>query len=99
MGELYTNGYGVRQDYAAALGWFKKSAEKGNAEAQYNIGIFYFNGYGVFADPAHALVWFQKSADGGNLIAARMVLNVKRLLRSSAAAAGGKPASGSKSKK
>ena len=44
---LYANGEGVAQDYAAAVGWYRKAAEQGNAIAQYNLGDMYRVGEGV----------------------------------------------------
>jgi len=33
---MYDKGQGVPQDYAEALKWYRKAAEQGFAEAQYN---------------------------------------------------------------
>jgi clan AA aspartic protease (TIGR02281 family) len=41
---------GVPQDYAAALSWYRKAADQGHAEAQYNLGVMYANGQGVAKD-------------------------------------------------
>ena len=40
-GVMYHIGGGVPQDYKQALAWYRKSAEKGNAKAQYNLGQMY----------------------------------------------------------
>ena len=37
-------------------------ATKGDAEAQYHVGMMYNNGIGTQRDPKQAFVWFQKSA-------------------------------------
>src|SRR6476619_3867744 len=37
-------------------------ANKGDAEAQYHVGMMYNNGIGTQKDPKQALEWFQKSA-------------------------------------
>ncbi|MDD4004160.1 MAG: tetratricopeptide repeat protein [Elusimicrobiaceae bacterium] len=93
MGELCANGYGVRQNYGAALEWLKKSAAQGNTRSQYNIGIFYLNGYGVFADQRESLVWFGKAAAGGSRQAAEMLVQVQAMqARVTAAQAGAAPA-------
>jgi TPR repeat protein len=55
-----------RQDYAEALRWFRKAADQGNADAQFNIGMMYENGEGVTQDYAEALRWYQKAADQEN---------------------------------
>ena len=57
---------GVRKDSAEALTWYRKSAEQGNASAQFNLGQMYANGDGVLKDSAEAAKWYRKSADQGN---------------------------------
>ena len=37
LGLCYFAGIGVRQDPEAAVGWFKKAADQGHAEAQCNL--------------------------------------------------------------
>ena len=38
---LYSRGEGVRQDYAAALEWYRKAAEQDDVYAEGEIGRFY----------------------------------------------------------
>ena len=45
IGYLYECGFGVEQDYAAAMEWYEKSADLGNSIAIYNIAYLYENGY------------------------------------------------------
>jgi uncharacterized protein len=55
--------------YATALrlaSWYRKAAEKGDARAQYNLGLMYDNGLGVPQDYAAALRWYRKSAEQGD---------------------------------
>nr|WP_304302254.1 hypothetical protein [Chromatium okenii] len=40
----YANGDGVAQDEAQAVVWYRKAAEQGDTDAQYNIGVMYTNG-------------------------------------------------------
>ena len=49
-------------DYAEAVKWFRKAAERGHAEAQFNLGICYDRGRGLTEDPVEALEWFKKAA-------------------------------------
>lgn len=49
----------------AAIAKYKPLAERGNAAAQFNMGMIYNEGYGVAADDAAAAVWFRKSAEQG----------------------------------
>ena len=44
-------------------------AEKGNAEAQFYLGMMYSKGYGVTQDLAKAIKWLQLCADKGNTAA------------------------------
>lgn len=49
-----------------ALALAKKGAEKGDAEAQYKLGLHYADGRGVAKNYEEALKWFRKSAKKGN---------------------------------
>jgi len=69
-----------RRDYATAVRLIRPLAEQGNANAQYNLGVFYDNGLGVPQDTVRAYMWFNLSAAQGregaaafrDLIARRM---------------------------
>ena len=63
---MYYYGYGVKQDYAEAVKWYRKAAEQGNAYAQFNLGNAYYNGNGVEQDYAEAVKWYQKAAEQEN---------------------------------
>lgn len=52
-------------DYATALREFRPLAERGNAQAQYNLGYRYHIGQGVTHDNKEAWKWFRKSAEQG----------------------------------
>ncbi|HLH97048.1 MAG TPA: tetratricopeptide repeat protein [Xanthobacteraceae bacterium] len=56
-----------RKDYPAALRWFTSAADKGNANAEFNIGFMYKNGTGVPQDYARAILWFRAAAAKGNV--------------------------------
>ena len=43
----------------------KAKAEKGDAEAQVNLGLMYANGSGVVKDEAEAVKWYRKAAEQG----------------------------------
>ncbi len=53
----YANGQGVSQDYAEAVEWFRKAAEQGDAQAQYQLAARYANGQGVALDYMEAHKW------------------------------------------
>jgi TPR repeat protein len=66
IGNAYYFGRGIKQDYAQAYIWFRKSAEQGNASAQYCLGVLYSNGDGIDRDEVEAATWLHKAAEQGN---------------------------------
>ena len=44
----------------------KANAEKGDASAQFSLGIMYFKGHGVSQDHKEAVKWYRKSAEQGD---------------------------------
>ena len=46
--------------------WYRKAAEQGLANAQYNLGIMYANGRGVAKDECTAVKWYRKAAEQGD---------------------------------
>ena len=65
-GERYFNGTGLAQDYAEAVKWYRRAAEKGHADAENNLGNCYYYGKGVPQDYTEAVKWYRKAADHGN---------------------------------
>jgi uncharacterized protein len=65
IGYMYDHGEGVPQDGKEAADWYRKAAEKGNAQAQYRMGVIYANGYGVEQDANEAVKWYRKAANQG----------------------------------
>jgi TPR repeat protein len=61
-----------RRDYANAMRLIRPLAEQGDANAQYNLGVFYDNGLGVPQDKVVAYMWFNMSAAQGREGARRM---------------------------
>ncbi len=70
-----------RVDYATALKEFRALAERGDARAQFRLGVMYTRGEGVPQDDVLAHMWFNLSAAQGhegarkfrdNLLAERM---------------------------
>lgn len=55
-----------RGEYATALQELRPLAERGDAEAQLNLGNMYYKGLGVTQDYAEAMKWYGKAADQGN---------------------------------
>jgi len=59
-----------RRDYATALRIIRPLAERGDANAQYNLGVFYDNGLGVPRDRIRAYMWLDLAAMQGRESAA-----------------------------
>ncbi|MBQ8516936.1 MAG: SEL1-like repeat protein [Akkermansia sp.] len=57
--------YMDKQEYEKAFALILPFAEAGNAQAQYNVGIFYLKGMAMPQDTEKASEWFQKSAAQG----------------------------------
>ena len=53
------------QNFEKSYPLIKKSAELGNAEAQYNLGVSLEYGYGVETNESQAFEWYLKSAKQG----------------------------------
>ncbi|MFB2539347.1 tetratricopeptide repeat protein [Acinetobacter sp. c3-l95] len=46
-----------------------QQAQKGNTEAQFNVGVMYGTGTGVKQDDAQAVYWYTKAMQQGNILA------------------------------
>ena len=62
----YEGKNGVARNHAMAVKWYQQAAEKGNAEAQNQLGYCYFQGEGIEQNFEEALKWFKKAAEGGS---------------------------------
>ena len=58
-------GYGMAQDQKQAAYWYQLAAEKGHAEAQYNIARLYATGNGIPHDEEQAARWVRAAASQG----------------------------------
>ena len=56
----------AREGDAKALAELRGRAEKGEADAQFNLGLMYDLGQGVAKDEVEAVKWFRKAADQGD---------------------------------
>lgn len=59
------------KDYTAAMERYRRAAAKGNAEANFMIGLMYSNGEGVERSNEEAIAWYRKAADAGHRAAQR----------------------------
>jgi uncharacterized protein len=60
----YQNG-----DYATALRLWYVLAKKGNADAQFQLGVMYESGQGVLRNDAEAIKWYRKAAEQDDAVA------------------------------
>ena len=62
----YFEGAGGQKDTTLAAQWFRRAAEKGVTDSQFNLGRLYEEGYGVAKDPAAAYRWYVAAAKSGD---------------------------------
>jgi len=73
LAAMYATGDGVAKSDERAVRLYRKAAEKGVAEAQFNLGFMYLLGEGVQKDPAEARRWLELSAGQGYDQAAKLL--------------------------
>ena len=64
--------------FAQSFNEVKKSAEQGEANEQYNLGVMYYNGEETLVDKKQAFYWYKKSAEQGNAEAQYMLRLMNR---------------------
>ena len=60
---------GFAEKSAADIAAIGKAVARGDAKAQYNLGVRYANGEGVPKDDAEAVKWYRKTAEQGDATA------------------------------
>jgi uncharacterized protein len=58
-----------RGDYATALRLWHSLAEKGDADAQFQLGVMYESGQGVPPNDADAIKWYRQAAEQDDAVA------------------------------
>jgi TPR repeat protein len=58
-----------RGDYATAMKGFREAAERGDAIAEYQLGLMYRDGHGAPRNGIEAVKWLRKAADSGSIAA------------------------------
>jgi TPR repeat protein len=85
---MYDNGRGVAQDEVKAAQWYRKAAEQGDAEAQFNLGVMCQCGRGVAQDETRGVQWYRKAAEQGHkgaqsaLATLELEANIRKILQS-----------------
>lgn len=71
VAEMFMNARGTPADTAAAINWYRKAAEHGTREKQYELGVRYEAGWGApQRDLAEAVIWYRRAAEQGHVDAA-----------------------------
>jgi TPR repeat protein len=66
LGAAYDHGLaGISRDPAQAVIWYRRAAEAGLAEAQFNLAHCLASGQGAPRDDAAAALWMQRAAEQG----------------------------------
>ena len=60
---------GASKNFKTAREWFLKAATKGNAAAQYNLGVMSYLGQGIEKSSPNAAKWFEQAAKQDNTLA------------------------------
>ena len=80
LGALYATGdWSGPRDPVRAAEWYRRAAERGHPDAQYNLGFMCLLGEGVEASPSEGLHWLKRSADQGDESAIRLLADLYRL--------------------
>ncbi len=67
----------ANQDYGAAVKWYLLAANKGNVDAQFNMGYMFEYGFGVAKNCDKAEEWYNKAASQGDEEAQEILDNFK----------------------
>jgi len=62
LAERYSSGDGVKKDIYRASLWYRRAAEGGCAEAQYQIGVMLLDGEGLTEDSEEGLEWIFRAS-------------------------------------
>jgi peptidoglycan hydrolase-like protein with peptidoglycan-binding domain len=58
------HGEGVAKDQQAGAGWLLRAAQRGSAQAAFNVGVMYERGFVVERDSSKAIEWYRRAIDG-----------------------------------
>jgi TPR repeat protein len=59
---MYDEGLGVARNDNEAVKWYRRAADQGFADAQYNLALMYETGEGVAVNQVYAYMWFDIAA-------------------------------------
>lgn len=78
--EDYDKGFSAEmaKNYTEALKWYRLSADKGNAQGMYGLGVAYYKGQGIAKNEAEGIAWLQKAAEKGDKWAPAFLKNINQ---------------------
>ncbi len=66
---MYFEGQGTPKNYQESIKWFTKSAEQGESDAQFSLGLIYYHGKGTTKNNQEAIKWFSEASSQGHSMA------------------------------
>ena len=72
-GECYANGEGVEKNLGEAVKWYRKAAERGCVDAQWQLARCYHRSKGVKYNPDEVFKWYRKAAEQDHAEAQRLL--------------------------
>jgi localization factor PodJL len=84
---FYFSGDGGQKNMTTAAQWFRRAADQGLVDSQYNLGRLYEEGFGVTTNPAEAYKWYLIAGRAGDAEARTSAERLKRSLSAEAQAA------------
>jgi hypothetical protein len=79
---IFHNALGVERDAAQAVTWWRRGAERGDADGQAMLGAAFHLGSGVPHAPVEALVWLLRARAGGSALSRQFFDAVRAALSS-----------------
>jgi hypothetical protein len=76
VGAMYEQGIGTAKDTQSAEHWYKKSALRNNADAQFLLGMLYLNSNSTKAT-FNAMNWIKQAANNGDTTAQKFINKAK----------------------
>jgi TPR repeat protein len=80
LGMLYHNALGVERDPAKAAMWWRRGAERGDADGQAMLGAALHLGAGLLRDPVEACAWLIRAEQGRSALASQFLTAVRSAL-------------------
>jgi TPR repeat protein len=80
LGRVYSKGLGTAVDNAQAFAYYMLAAQRGDSEAQFELGLMFYDGRGVQKDLDRALEWLETASKSGCVGARRTLMYLPEYL-------------------